>query len=275
MGSNGRHPLHPTRIDISADVRAQVIDSLNQSLASTLDLKTQVKQAHWNVKGMDFYQLHELFDELAAELEEFVDLLAERVTALGGLALGTARIAAATSTLPEYPLDILAGKDHVIALADRYAMYGKLVRDGIAQTDDLGDADTADLYTEVSRAIDKRLWFLEAHLQAGSTDAAIAVPPATTAPKAIASSSKTKTAAAKMTTPKAETPKAEAPKAEAPKAEDANPEPPKATTTKASTTKAKSTTAAKKPAAKASAAKASAAKTKTTSTRSGKSSKAK
>lgn len=166
MGSQDyKQPLYATRIDLPDETRAQVIGLLNQTLAFTLDLKTQVKQAHWNVKGLDFYQLHELFDELAGELEEFVDLVAERVTALGGLALGTARIAAQVSELPEYPFDILDGKDHVTALADRYAIYAKLVRQGIAKTDDLGDADTADLYTEVSRAIDKRLWFLEAHLQ--------------------------------------------------------------------------------------------------------------
>jgi len=158
--------LHLTRIDLPANVRSKIIDTLNQTLASTLDLKTQVKQAHWNVKGMDFYQLHELFDELAAELEEYIDLFAERITALGGTALGTARIAAAVSEIPEYPVNIFDGKSHVTALADRYAPYAKLLRDGIAETDDLGDADTADLYTEVSRGIDKRLWFLEAHLQA-------------------------------------------------------------------------------------------------------------
>lgn len=166
MGSNGRSQLHSTRIDLPAETRLEVIGSLNQTLASTLDLKTQVKQAHWNVKGMDFYQLHELFDEMAAELEEYIDMVAERVTALGGVAFGTARVAASQSQLPEYPFDILEGKDHVVALADRYAAYAKSVRAEIDSTDDLGDADTADLYTEISRAIDKRLWFLEAHLQA-------------------------------------------------------------------------------------------------------------
>lgn len=162
-------PLHPTRIDLPAEERRHIIVILNQTLVSTLDLKTQVKQAHWNVKGMDFYQLHEMFDELATELEEFIDLFAERITALGGLALGTARMAAAESTLPEYPFDVWDGKDHITALADRYAPYAKLLRDNIHITDDLGDADTADLYTEVSREIDKRLWFLEAHLQGATS----------------------------------------------------------------------------------------------------------
>jgi starvation-inducible DNA-binding protein len=156
--------LYPTRIDLSEDIRVKVVEILNQTLAATLDLKTQTKQAHWNVKGMDFYQLHELFDELAGELEEYVDLVAERVTALGGIAMGTARIAANLSILPEYALDAITGADHVSALADRFAIYAKHLREGIAATEELNDADTADLYTEISRTIDKRLWFLEAHL---------------------------------------------------------------------------------------------------------------
>lgn len=156
--------FYPTRIDMSAEVRSQVCAVLNQTLAATLDLKTQTKQAHWNVKGMNFFQLHELFDELAGELEGFVDLVAERVTALGGTAMGTARMAAAESILPEYPIDAVEGPEHVTALAERFAAYGKHVREAIDTTDDLGDADTADLYTEISRTIDMRLWFLEAHL---------------------------------------------------------------------------------------------------------------
>lgn len=156
--------FYPTRIDLAADIRQKVAEMLNQTLAATLDLKTQVKYAHWNVKGLDFYQLHELFDEMATELEAYVDMVAERVTTLGGTALGTARIAAANSILPEYPLDIVDGIEHINALADRYGAYAAHLRAAIDNTDELGDADTADLYTEVSRDIDKRLWFLEAHL---------------------------------------------------------------------------------------------------------------
>ena len=156
--------IYDSRIDIERDIRRGVINILNQSLAATLDLKTQTKQAHWNVKGTDFYQLHELFDEMATELEEYTDMVAERVTALGGVALGTARVAAAESILAEYPLDAVGGIEHITALADRYAIYGKHLREAIDTTDKLGDADTADLYTEISRTIDKRLWFLEAHL---------------------------------------------------------------------------------------------------------------
>ncbi|MBR8826462.1 MAG: DNA starvation/stationary phase protection protein Dps [Gomphosphaeria aponina SAG 52.96 = DSM 107014] len=156
--------FYPTRIDLAQDIRESVVGILSGSLAATLDLKTQVKQAHWNVKGMDFYHLHLLFDEMATEVEEYVDMLAERITALGGTAMGTARIAAANSILPEYPIDIVDGSEHLEALAERYAIYAAHVRESIDKTDKLGDADTADLYTEISRTIDKRLWFLEAHL---------------------------------------------------------------------------------------------------------------
>lgn len=162
--SNGKVRFYPTRIDLGMDIRQEVVAILSQTLAATLDLKTQTKQAHWNVKGLDFYQLHELFDELAGELEEYVDMVAERITALGGTAMGTARIAAQTSILPEYPYDIVDGAEHITALAERYAAYGEHLRSAIDQTDNLGDADTADLYTEISRTIDMRLWFLEAHL---------------------------------------------------------------------------------------------------------------
>lgn len=160
--------MHPTRIDLPEQNRDQVCEILNDALAETLDLKTQVKQAHWNVKGVHFYQLHLLFDEMASELEEFVDLVAERVTTLGGTAMGTVRMAADKTTLPDYPTDILEGMDHVVALADRYAQYGESVRENIDVTDHLQDKDTADIFTEISRQIDLRLWFLEAHLQAES-----------------------------------------------------------------------------------------------------------
>ena len=156
--------LYSTRNDLPLDTRTKIVEILNVTLAASLDLKTQIKQAHWNVKGLDFSQLHELFDEMAGELEEFVDLVAERAVALGGTALGTARVAASDSILPEYPLDAVDGKEHITALADRFEIYAKHVREAIDKIDSLGDADTADLYTEISRAIDKRLWFLEAHL---------------------------------------------------------------------------------------------------------------
>ena len=157
--------LHPTKNDLSESIRQKSIDCLNTTLAGTLDLKTHAKHAHWNVKGKDFYQLHELFDQLATELEAYIDLIAERITALGGTALGTVRSAANVSLLPEYPLGISQGQDHLRALAERYAILGKQVRESIDAADEAGDAGTADLYTEVSRGLDQRLWFVEAHLE--------------------------------------------------------------------------------------------------------------
>jgi starvation-inducible DNA-binding protein len=143
-----------------------MIDLLNQQLADTFDLFSQIKQAHWNVKGMDFIQLHELFDDLAEQVEGYVDLIAERATTLGGTALGTARMSAASSRLPECPEQLGGGKSAVETLAARYANLAKSTRAAIATSNDAGDADTSDLFTEVSRGLDKGLWFLEAHVQA-------------------------------------------------------------------------------------------------------------
>jgi len=157
-------PMFPMRNDLPEDVRSRVCDLLNQLLADTFDLYSQTKQAHWNVKGRDFIQLHKLFDELAATLVEPTDEIAERITALGGIAKGTVRMAAGNSKLPEYPVDLVEGMQHVHLLADRYANLAMSMRAAIDTTDEWGDKDTADLCTEVSRELDKSLWFLEAHL---------------------------------------------------------------------------------------------------------------
>jgi starvation-inducible DNA-binding protein len=168
MNANGTATatrLFPTRIDLPADVRERIVGMLNRQLATVTDLYTQTKQAHWNVKGHDFWQLHKLFDELAGGLTEFIDETAERVTALGGVAKGTARMCAANSRLDEFPDGTLDGMEVVRVMADRYATAGKEARQGIAQADEHGDADTADLLTTVSRYLDKSLYFLESHLQ--------------------------------------------------------------------------------------------------------------
>ena len=158
--------MHNTKNDLAKGKREKTIEILNARLADAVDLKTQAKQAHWNVKGHQFISLHELFDQVATAVEAHVDLIAERVTALGGTALGTARVVAQKSTLSEYPLEIVDGTAHVDALSTAMADFGKKIREGIDDTDKLGDADTTDLFTEVSREIDKLLWFVEAHIQA-------------------------------------------------------------------------------------------------------------
>ena len=154
-----------TRNDLPADTRAALTELLNQHLADLSDLYTQTKYAHWNVKGRSFYALHKLFDELAESVEESVDEVAERVTALGGLARGTARMAAEHSRLEEFPPDTVAAEDVLRVMADRYAGTAAHVRAGIDLADEQGDQGSADLLTGVVRMLDKSLYFIEAHLQ--------------------------------------------------------------------------------------------------------------
>lgn len=157
--------MYRTRVDLPLEIRDQLVTLLNQQLADTFDLYSQTKQAHWNVKGSEFFQLHELYDKLAGELTAYVDLIAERATALGGTAEGTVRMAASASRLPDYSGDGVGSQESVEMLAERYAGLAATTRAAIDKSTELGDADTADLFTEVSRGLDKSLWFLEAHLQ--------------------------------------------------------------------------------------------------------------
>lgn len=157
--------MYKTKIDLSEKTRRNVIGILNDHLANAIDLQTQVKQAHWNVKGPHFIALHELFDKISDSVLEHIDEIAERVTTLGGTAEGTVAVAAKRSKLKNYPLSITAGKDHLFYLSTQISVFGKAVRAGIDESATLGDADTADLLTGISRELDKYLWFLEAHLQ--------------------------------------------------------------------------------------------------------------
>jgi starvation-inducible DNA-binding protein len=156
----------PTKNDLPESTRATIVRGLNQRLAESIDLQLQAKQAHWNVRGPHFYQLHKLFDEVAEAVLEFTDLIAERAAALGGVPDGTPRTVVDRSKLPAYPTTIHDGMEHVQALSSSLAAFGKGVRAGIDEAAAAGDADTADLFTEVSRATDKLLWFVEAHLHA-------------------------------------------------------------------------------------------------------------
>jgi len=157
--------MYKTKIDLSEKVRRNVVVILNDRLADAIDLQSQIKQAHWNVKGPHFIALHELFDKISAVILDQVDEIAERITSLGGTAEGTVAVAAKRSKLKNYPLSITSGKDHLFYLSTQVAAFGKAVRAGIDDTDELGDKDTADLFTGISRDLDKYLWFLEAHLQ--------------------------------------------------------------------------------------------------------------
>ena len=165
------HALHHTQNDLPSQMRTGIIRILNARLADTIDLIHQAKQAHWNVKGRNFIALHKLFDEVVAGAEEHMDLIAERAVQLGGTAEGTIQIAARRSELEEYPLDISDEQEHVAAMSAALAGYGKLVRQAIDQSDELGDKDTSDLFTEISRGADKYLWFVESHLERASNGA--------------------------------------------------------------------------------------------------------
>src|SRR5947208_10455664 len=157
--------LYPTKNDLPEAARREAIGLLNQRLADCIDLQTQCKQAHWNVKGPTFIALHKLFDEVNEAVEEYVDLLAERVVQLGGIAEGTARVVAERSELPEYPLTITTGEEHVWALSSALSGFGERIRRAIDQTADVGDVDSSDICTEISRGTDKWLWFVEAHAE--------------------------------------------------------------------------------------------------------------
>lgn len=158
--------MYKTANDIDPSRRLELNTLMNLRLASAVDLQLQMKQAHWNVKGPNFIGLHELFDQVDEAVEDYVDKIAERIVQLGGIAEGTVRVAAERSRLEEYPLSIADGTAHVAAVAIALSTFGHEARGTINEADELDDAATADLFTEIARGIDKWLWFVEAHAQA-------------------------------------------------------------------------------------------------------------
>ena len=156
---------YKTQNDLSANAKSESIGILNSRLADAIDLALLTKQAHWNIKGPQFIALHAMIDGFRGEIDEHVDTIAERVVQLGGTALGTTQIVAKATTLAPYPTDIHTSKAHLTELIQRYGKVANAVRKAIGETDAAGDADTADLFTAFSRALDKQLWFLEAHVQ--------------------------------------------------------------------------------------------------------------
>ena len=160
-----KNTLTHTRNSLPEKTRLEITSLLQERLTDSIDLMMQAKQAHWNVKGHNFIALHELFDKVYTDTGKYVDLIAERIVQLGGIAQGTIRVAAKKSSLPEYPLDITSGTKHVAELAHAIAFYGELIQQAITASTQLKDADTADILTEVSRGADMNLWFVEAHEQ--------------------------------------------------------------------------------------------------------------
>ena len=163
--SSAATKTYPTKNDLPEAGRLEIVGLLNQRLADCIDLQTQCKQAHWNVKGPTFIALHKLFDDINGDVAEYADLIAERVVQLGGVAEGTVGVVAERSTLVDYPLGLSTSAEHVAALSDALAMFGRTVRLGIEEMNELEDAGSADILTEISRGVDKWLWFVEAHQQ--------------------------------------------------------------------------------------------------------------
>jgi starvation-inducible DNA-binding protein len=157
--------MHRTKHDLPEKTRRKVADLLNARLADAIDLQTQAKHAHWNVKGATFIALHELFDDVAENIEGHIDTMAERITALGGTAEGALATVARRTSLDPYPAEAIDGLAHVDALSGALAEFGRKLRRAIDDAAKLKDAGTSDLFTEVSRDVDKYLWLLEAHLQ--------------------------------------------------------------------------------------------------------------
>ena len=162
----GQHQrMHRTRNDTKGNAKQVALQTLQARLADGIDLALVIKQAHWNLKGPEFIGVHLMLDGFRDQMDDYNDKVAERITQLGGTARGTTQSVTEETKLAAYPLDIYTIGDHLAALIDRYATYAHAVRENIDETDEAGAPDTAALFTEVSRGVDKQLWFLEAHVQ--------------------------------------------------------------------------------------------------------------
>ena len=143
--------------------RTKMVDLLNANLKETIALTLAVKQAHWNLKGRGFIGVHELLDDVADRLRDGADLMAERAAILGGFAEGTIEAVAKDATLEAYPIEESDIEKHIEALKTRFMYVGGKLRDAMDEAADAGDEDTADLFTEVSRGVDKDAWFIGAN----------------------------------------------------------------------------------------------------------------
>lgn len=155
-----QQPILP---DIENNTRKSMIALLNARLADAIDLKLAVKQAHWNIKGPGFIAIHELLDDISARVEDAYDTMAERVVQLDGHALGTTQAVAKGTKLEPYPTEAVTQEQHIDALAERFAAFAGSIREAIDDADKAGDAGTTDIFTQISRAVDKDTWFIASH----------------------------------------------------------------------------------------------------------------
>ncbi|HEV2582708.1 MAG TPA: DNA starvation/stationary phase protection protein Dps [Ktedonobacteraceae bacterium] len=153
---------------LPGEQQAKLIELLNRRLADAIDLQLQSRQAYWNVKGPHFIALRALFDKIVEGVEEYANLIAERIVQLGGMAEGTAHAVAGRSSLDRYLLATADGNGHISALSTTLINFGRHIRYASEQASELKDADTAAIFTEIGRGIDKWLWFVETSQQPGS-----------------------------------------------------------------------------------------------------------
>lgn len=157
--------MYKSPSQLPEEARVTISDVLNARLSDGLDLHSQIKVAHWNIKGPNFAALHPLFETFAVALANYNDEIAERAVTLGGRAYGTVRHAAKTSKLSEYPQETTRDLEHVKLLADRFEKYLEGARDSRTTAEKLGDADTVDLFTRLVQEFEKHAWFLRASLE--------------------------------------------------------------------------------------------------------------
>lgn len=159
--------FYKNRVALPDDVKQKVVEAMNVTLAASLDMYSQAKYAHWNVKGVNFYQLHLVFDAVAKTIFKQIDAIAERITQLGGTANGTVRMSAGSSPIPPYNVEALSGPDHLTALANSLGVYAKELREASDKVEDYGDGPTSDFYNQLIVDAEEELYFLESHLEAG------------------------------------------------------------------------------------------------------------
>ena len=159
--------MYKNRVALPDDVKEKVVEIANERLAAALDLYSQAKFAHWNVKGLNFYQLHLVFDATAKVIFKQIDPIAERITQLGGVARGTVRQSAESSPLSQYNVQAVTGPEHLNALADALGIYCKELRSASDEIDELKDEPTSDFFKQLVVEAEEEMYFIESHLEAG------------------------------------------------------------------------------------------------------------
>jgi len=156
--------FHESRVNIPKDIRIQIVELLNQTLATSIDLQSQIKQATWNMRGNNFYQFYLLLNEMSKQIEDHINTISERISTLASTPLISVRVAAKNSQLPEFSFDAFTIEENLHTLANRVSLHGKFIKVAIDQVTDLEDAVTADIYIKFSRVLDRHLWLLESHV---------------------------------------------------------------------------------------------------------------